>query len=119
MEENTHISSIYAGGLIAIGLIILQGFLSLSTLDVAAFIAVFAFAFSIPILSCNIIINFARRGTTIEPSKYEVLLFYVPGAVVSLIGIVATFWHICWVAAVIFSVSMVLAFFVYFNVQKH
>src|SRR6266852_4450380 len=42
---------LYAGGLIVISLILLQGFLNLSTLDPPALISVLAFSVALPLLS--------------------------------------------------------------------
>lgn len=121
MQSNTPQSSIWAGGLIAIGLIIFQGFLSLSPLDPAAFVSVFAFAIAIPILACNLLLNFKRAGTkdaTLKATNHEII-FYLVGMLAALIGIVAAFWHICKIAAILFFGSFIIALIVYFKVQRN
>ena len=47
------------------------------TLDTAAFISLFAYAFAIPTLTCNILVNL-RRGTGTKTPIHEIL-FLQPG----------------------------------------
>ena len=123
MENDTRQSSLWAGGLITVSLIILQVFISSGISDIASFISVCAFALAIPILACNILINFTRGkkrkdGKKPKASIYEIS-FFLLGIVASLIGIASAFWYICWIASLIFSASTLLALLVYFRlVQK-
>jgi hypothetical protein len=124
VETNTHTppsakqgpnrSEVWSGGLIAIGLIILQDFLSLNQPDRAVYISIFAFAIAIPILACNLLVNFSRRGS-IERASVPEILFYLLGIFTALIGIAAAFWHTCWIAALVFSASSLCASVVYYK----
>ncbi len=93
MGNETHQSSLWSGGLIAASFIFLQGFLSKSSLDFTNLISIFAFAFAIPILTCNILVNFARRKTN-EKASIREILFYSAGIIASLIGIAAAFCQV-------------------------
>ena len=123
MDNTTDQSSVWSGGLIAIGVVILQVFLSLNKLDSAAYISIYAFALAIPILACNILVNFARRRNTKDARKekasFREILFYLVGILASLVGITAAFLHINLVAATLFSLSALIALAVYFKVAPH
>ena len=111
MERYTHQSSLWAGGLIGVDILMLQGFLALHPFDNTAYISIFAFAVGIPISACNILMNM-RRGTGSSTPIPEVL-FYSIGIIASLIGLAFAFLHICWIACVIFLVSTGVASFIY------
>jgi uncharacterized membrane protein YfcA len=123
MDNTTDQSSVWSGGLIAIGVVILQVFLSSNKLDSAAYISIYAFALAIPILACNILVNFARRRSTKDARKekasFREILFYLVGILASLVGIAAAFLHINLVAAILFSLSALIALAVYFKVAPH
>jgi hypothetical protein len=97
-------SAVY-GGLIAIGLVMVQQFLTAAGLDWSAKICVLAFAVAIPLLAALIMVNrqenFRRRATDsrlvrVAQSGAQALAFA---------GIVAGFWHIWWLAGVVILVS--------------
>jgi hypothetical protein len=119
MEESTHPSDLWSGALIAIGLVILQGFFSLSSLDLAALVSVVAFAAAIPILSCNVLTNFLRRR---QRQKYTEsvweILFYTLGILAALVGIGAAFWHLSVISAYVFAGSFFVAILVFITVRK-
>ncbi len=114
MGNETHQSSLWSGGLIAASFIFLQGFLSKSSLDFTNLISIFAFAFAIPILTCNILVNFARRKTN-EKASIREILFYSAGIIASLIGIAAAFYSMCHTSAVVFLIITIIAVIVYFK----
>ena len=124
MEDKTHPSDLWSGALIAVGLLILQGFFSSNSINTSALVSVIAFAIAIPILSCNLLTNFLRRRVSNKPSDqvwkisgYEIT-FYGLGIGIALFGIGAAFWHISWVSALIFAFSALLAFIVFTIVRK-
>ncbi len=119
MQDNTHPSDIWSGALIAAGLVILQGFFSLNSIDTPTSISVIAFAFAIPILSCNLLTNFARRRSGKKPAHQtgEILL-YSGGVLAALIGTGAAFWHTSWISALVFVISSFIAFIVFLKVPK-
>jgi hypothetical protein len=97
------------GGLITVGVLIVQPFLTATSLDLAATISVIAFAVSIPILAALMLVNreetFRGRRT---PSKLVAIGNGV-GQSAAFIGIVAAFWHITWIAGVVVLVSSFVA----------
>jgi uncharacterized membrane protein YeiB len=91
-------NNVIYGGLIAIGLVLVQPFLTVASLNWSARICVIAFSVAIPLLAALVLVgsqeNFRRRAT--DSSAVRVtrsiaqLLAYV--------GVVAGFWHIMWLA---------------------
>jgi hypothetical protein len=88
------------GGLIAIGVYMVQPFLTAASLDLSARISVVAFSVAIPLLAALLVLNrqetFRGRATgfvVVEAAKVVAQL----GAFV---GVVAGFWHILWIAGV-------------------
>ncbi|MEC3913464.1 hypothetical protein [Nocardia sp. CDC160] len=98
------------GGLIAIGTVILQAFLTASSMGVAAMIAVIAWAVALPHLAVLVLIE-----DWPSPKGYPVL-----GVLASMakslglggacVGVGAAFWHISWIAGVVILVSGLGAF---------
>ncbi len=111
MERQNHQSSLWAGGLIGVSVLMLQSFLTVRPLDTAAFISVFAFALALPILSCNVLMNLRREVGARTPIR-EILLYSL-GIIASLTGLAFAFLHICWIAFVVFLVSTGLASLIY------
>ncbi|WP_069167734.1 hypothetical protein [Nocardia altamirensis] len=89
------------GGLIAVGVVILQGFLTAAPLDVSGMISVVAFAIALPLLAVLIMLGELHKADsgpgpnlTDEVAKGVALL-------ASMTGVVAAFWHIDWLAGVV------------------
>jgi hypothetical protein len=88
------------GGLIAIGVVMVQPFLTAASLDLTAKIRMVAFSVAIPLLAALVMVNrqeaFRRRATKsgfVETAR-------VVGQVGAFVGVVAGFWHILWIAGV-------------------
>jgi hypothetical protein len=126
-KAETPPSSIWAGGLIGVSLIVLQGFLSLPSLDRAAFISVLTLALAIPILTYKILADTLRvrkynnrghpshRHTHSLKTPYPELLLFSLGVLLAITGISAAFWHIHWIPALIFSAcTLILLVVTYF-----
>lgn len=101
------------GGLIAIGVVILQGFLTADPLTVSGKISVVAFAISLPLLAVLIMLDELQsadkavsRSITDETAKGLALLS-------SLIGVIAAFWRIDWFAGVAVIAAGIVALGVY------
>jgi len=97
------------GGLIAIGMIIVQPFLAAASLDLSAMICVVAFAVAIPLLAALILLN---RQEAFRHQFAHSGLVSVGIAVAQLsafVGVVAGFWHIHWIAGAAVIASSVLA----------
>src|SRR5690348_11263081 len=109
-EAETLASSIWAGGLLAISLVLLQCFLPLngSDVDQASLVSVCSLALAIPILTYKIVINTLRerkyriKVTSLyrqNRTPYPELFFFLIGVISVLVGITAAFFHIHWIAA--------------------
>jgi hypothetical protein len=86
------------GGLIGIGVVLVQPFLTAASLDRSATICVVAFSMAIPLLAALVLVNrqevFRRRLTkavTVEVAR-------VVAQLCAATGVVAGFWHIRWIA---------------------
>jgi hypothetical protein len=112
LGKNSHPSNLWSAGLLAISLIILQDLFSISSFDRPAYTSLFAFAVAIPILACNLVINFTRRETGEKAGGLEIL-FYIVGVLAAIVGVAAAFWHACWIAAIVFLSSSLVAFLVF------
>jgi hypothetical protein len=93
------------GGLILIGLYMVQPFLVAPSLDASANISVVAFAVAIPLLAALILVN---RQETFRGRRTTSIIVTVAQSIAqsaAVVGIVAGFWHITWVAVVTFLVA--------------
>jgi hypothetical protein len=101
--------SLTYGALIGVGVLMVQPFLTAPALDLTAAISVVAFAIAIPLLSALMLVN---RQETFRGHRTRSKLVFVGKAVAqaaALVGLVAAFWHIHWIAGVGVLVSAVLA----------
>jgi hypothetical protein len=108
---------VYAGGLIAISLVILQGFLGLTSLDIPALISVIAFSAALPLLSGLLVLGFIERryayGSPRTLVASLVRILFILGIILSFVGIGAAIWHMSWIAGVISVTSSFIAAIVY------
>jgi hypothetical protein len=88
------------GGLIGIGVVMVQPFLTAASLDLSAKICVVAFSVAIPLLAALVLVNqqeaFRRRATT----SVLAVIARVVAQNCAFVGVVAGFWHIHWIAGV-------------------
>jgi cation transport ATPase len=107
-EELRQLGVIY-GGLIAVAVVMVQGFLEASSLDTSARVGTIAFAVALALLAALVLVNrqevFRGRGTT----SVLVTLARVVAQLAVFVGVVAAFWHITWVAGVTFLVVGLVA----------
>ena len=107
--EDLRQSGVIYGGLIAVAVVMVQGFLEASSLDASARVGTIAFAVAIPLLAALVLINrqeaFRGRRTT----SVSVTLAQVIAQLAAFVGIAAAFWHITWVAGVTFLVAGIVA----------
>ncbi|SDU40596.1 hypothetical protein SAMN04488563_1529 [Jiangella alkaliphila] len=97
------------GGLVGIGVVVLQPFLTVASLDVSAMICVVAWCVAIPLLAALLMVNrqetFRRRRT-----DSRLVTLARPLALFSaLVGLVSAVWHIHWIAGVTILASAFLA----------
>ena len=107
--EDLRQSGVIYGGLIAVAVVMVQGFLEASSLDTSVRVGTIAFAVAIPLLAALVLINrqeaFRGRRTT----SVSVTLAHVVAQLAAFVGIAAAFWHITWVAGVTFLVAGLVA----------
>lgn len=106
-------NSVIYGGLIAVGLILVQPFLTAPSLDLPATISVVAFSVAIPMLAGLVLLNkeeiFRRRQVT--SLTVRVAQAIAQGSAFT--GVVAAFWHMLWLAGVGILVSGFVAMLVH------
>jgi hypothetical protein len=112
-EEAVRQTGLIYAGLIAIAVVIMQGFLESPSNDASARISVIAFSVAIPLLAALVLVNrqetYRRRST---PSvSVTVAQSVAMGA--ALVGVVAGFWHIYWIAGVVFLATAFVGLFVH------
>jgi hypothetical protein len=108
-EEVLRQIGVMYGGLIAIAVVMVQGFLETSSLDASARVSTIAFAVAIPLLAALVLVNrqeaFRGRRTT----SASVTLARAIAQLAAFVGLVAGFWGITWVAGVTFLVAALVA----------
>lgn len=106
-------SNLIYGGLIAVGTVFLQPFLTATDLHRSAKVSVIAWAVAIPLLAALLMVGwqeeFRRRAA---PSKVVSVMRALAQAS-AFTGLVAGMWHIWWVAGVTMLASGVVAMFVH------
>jgi amino acid transporter len=95
-------SNLIYGGLAAAGLVMVQPFLTETSLDPSALVCVIAFAVSIPLLAALLVLNrqeeFRHRAS--KSQFVGVAKAVAQGS--AFVGITAAFWHISMVAGIVF-----------------
>ncbi|WP_446219889.1 hypothetical protein [Micromonospora sp. IBHARD004] len=110
-EETLRQNSLMYGGLIAIGAVFVQPFLTseAASLDLSAKICVIAFSLAIPLLSALIVLNrqetYRRR---VASSSVLVLVGQQVALGLGFVGVVAGFWHIMTIAGIAILVGAIL-----------
>ncbi len=93
-------NNVIYGGLIGIGLLLVQPFLTAPPLDWSAKVCVIAFSVAIPLLAALVLVNhqenFRRRMT----GSVLVRVTQSTALLLAFVGVVAGFWHIMWLAGV-------------------
>lgn len=110
------LSNLYAGGLLVVSLIILQDFITLRTPDPASFISVLAFSVALPFLAGVLVVNVVESKYPYGSSHWVigrlVHIVFALGVLIALVGVAAAFWHVSWIAGVVFLGALVVAFIV-------
>jgi hypothetical protein len=99
-QELVRQNSLGYGGLIAIGVVMVQPFLTAAPVDLSARICIVAFSVAIPLLAALVLVNrqevFRRRRT----KSVLVSITQVVAQLCAFVGVAAGFWHILWIAGV-------------------
>lgn len=112
-EESLRQNSLMYGGLIGIGIVMVQPFLTEPSLSIAALVCVVSFSVAIPVLAALVLLNqqeiYRRRRTTARIARIGESL----GFASAFIGIAAGFWHISPIAGVTILVSAIIGLIVH------
>lgn len=108
-EEGLRQNGLIYGGLIGIAVVIIQPFLGAASLDTAARISIIAFAVAVPLLAALILVNRQEVFRGRQTSSVMVTVAQSIGEAAAVVGMVAAFWHISWVAGVCFLGSGLVA----------
>ena len=93
-------SDLINGGLIIIGVYLVQPFLTAASLDLPARICVVAFAVAIPLLAALVLVN-RRELSRHRPTRSRLVVWTrVVAQNLAFAGVVAGFWHIWWIAGI-------------------
>ena len=107
-EALRQLGVVYAG-LIAIGVVMVQGFLEASSLDTSAKVGTIAFAVAIPLLAALVLVNRQEAFRGRQTTSKTVMLARVIAQLAAFVGVVAAFWDITWFAGVTFLVAGLVA----------
>ena len=112
-EEWLRQNNLAYGGLIGVGVVMVQQFLTAASLDLSAKICVTSFSVAIPLLAALVMVN--RQEAYRRRAARSGFISYTKGAaqVCAFVGVVAAFWHILWIAGVGILASGILALAVY------
>jgi hypothetical protein len=88
------------GGLIGIGVVMVQPFLTAASLDLSAKICVVAFSVAIPLLAALVLVNWQEAFRRRVTKSVSVEIARVVAQLCAFVGVVAGFWHILWIAGV-------------------
>jgi hypothetical protein len=102
------------GGLIAIGALVVQAFLSRGAgLETPAFVSVLTFALAIPLLVALIFVNHLQADWKKAPYPLYLVAAHAVAQGSAVVGVIAAFWQLSWLAAVVFVISIVAAVLLY------
>jgi tetrahydromethanopterin S-methyltransferase subunit G len=108
-EEGLRQLGVIYGGLIGVAVVMVQPFLAARTLDTSARVSVIAFAVAIPLLAALVLVNRQETFRGRRSASVSIAVAQSAAQLAALIGIVAGFWHITWVAGVAFLVAVLVA----------
>jgi hypothetical protein len=97
------------GGLIAIGIVLVQPFVAGASLDTSGMICAVAFAVAIPLLAALVLVNRQETFRGRRTSSRTVAVAKATAQGSASVGLVAGFWHIHWIAGVGVLVSALVA----------
>lgn len=99
-QEKLQQSGLIYSGLVGIGVVLMQPFLTAEPVDLSAKICVLAFAVAIPVLAALITLNRQHAFRKRFAKSRIVAIAQVVGPVSAFVGTVAGSWHILWIAGV-------------------
>jgi hypothetical protein len=100
VQEWIRQNNLIYGGLIGIGVVMVQPFLTAASLDLSAKICVVAFSVAIPLLAALVLVNWQEAFRRRVTKSVSVEIARVVAQLCAFVGVVAGFWHILWIAGV-------------------
>jgi hypothetical protein len=111
-EPVLRLYNLYIGGLMALILVVLQAVLGLDKPDIWVTASVSTFAIALPLLGGVLIVNLVEErypyGRTRSASARCLNICFILGIVTTFTGLDASFWHISWLAGVLFLVTLLV-----------
>ncbi len=111
-------SNAILAGLIGISVVILQALISVNAADPPAVIAVLAFAIALPVLGTLVMLNVVLARYRYASFPAYLTLAYILGEGSAVVGVVAAFWHVTWVAGALILVSGLVGVGTYFAYSR-
>jgi len=99
-QERLRLRQLIYGGLIVIGVYMVQPFLTAASLDLSARLCVIAFSVAIPLLTALVVVDRQAASRRRRIAAVVVAIVQLVAQWSSFVGVVAGFWHITWVAGV-------------------
>lgn len=117
--RNPYPIKLVLGGLVGINIVFLQSLLFQGKFDIPSIISIISFALALPMLSFSFLIREQPRSTEKMNKRYpSVGRITQVGILADLVGIAALFWHALLPAGIVFLVSGIVAFSIYFRVDR-
>jgi heme O synthase-like polyprenyltransferase len=101
------------GGLIGVGVIVLQALISVQSLDLASLISIVSFAVAIPLLAVMVLVYHAQSQYRYATYPWYLTLIIVLGQGGAFLGVLAAFWHVSWIAGILLAASGVGGLVIY------
>jgi hypothetical protein len=111
--EWTQQALVVYGGLIAIGVVIIQGLLGMPSLDLPSLISVVSFAVAIHLLATLVLINHSQASYRFASYPLYLSLAVILGEGCAFLGILAAIWHLSWIAGILLSISGLAGLLIY------
>jgi hypothetical protein len=108
-EEWVRQENLIYGGLMAIGIVMVQALLPYPPLNTSALTCVIAFAVAIPLLAALIMVNRHEQFRRRRSSSRIVAAARTVAQGAAFMGLVAGFWHLDWIAGVVVLGSSLIA----------
>ena len=97
------------GALILVGVYMVQPFLTAPSLDTSAKVSIVAFSVAIPLLAALVMVNRQESFRGRRSPSGTVTISHAAAQLAAFVGTVAGFWHITWIAGVIFLAAALVA----------
>ncbi len=111
-------SNAVLAGLIGISVGIVQALIAVNAADLPALIALGAFAIALPMMSTLVMVNITLARYRYASVPAYVTLAYFLGEGTAAVGVVASFWHVSWVAGVLVVISCLVGLGIYFAYSR-